>query len=242
MGDAEEIGNGINPEVIKFMSKDLEVTGETVADAIEKGLNCLKIEKNQVDIEIIDEGKSGLFGLMGSTPAKIRITVKDGYDAGVAACATGMQSVIKEAEDTLNNILKLAGFKAELTSEPTPGGFVINAKTSDGALLIGKNGQTMSAFEYILKLIIRKRGNRDIRIALNIDGYLEKKTEKLAEKARELATEVRMKGEPISICLPADERRIIHITLKDESDIETVSEGDGADRKILIRPKTSAPV
>jgi len=222
------------------MNKDIEATGETVADAIEKGLNCLKIEKNQADIVIIDEGKSGLFGLMGSTPAKVRITVKNHCDGEAAAGTAEVPGVIKESEDVLKNIFKLAGFDVKLSSKQTAGGFVINAESGDSAILIGKSGQTMSAIEYILKLIIRKRGNRDIRIALNIDGYLEKKKEKLTEKALELAGKVRMKGEPISIYLPADERRIIHLTLKDESDIETVSEGEGAERKLFIRPKKSA--
>jgi len=225
------------------MNKNIEVTGDTVADAIQKGLNELKIQKDQVEIEIIDEGKTGLFGLMGSTPAKVRIIVKE--QSKPSAVSVDVQStadlsgVIKEAEDALQNIFKLAGFEAKLASVQSPGGFIINVATSDSALLIGKNGQTMAAFEYILKLIIRKRGNRDIRIALNIDGYMEKKNEKLLEKATELADKVRMKGEPVSLSLPADERRIIHLALKNEADIETVSEGEGAERKLIIRLKKS---
>lgn len=223
----------------KNIEKHIEATGDTVAKAIEKGLNCLKIEKDQADIVIVDEGKSGLFGLVGSTPAKVRITVKEKC-AAEPAPSKELAGVINESEDVLKNILKCAGFSAKISSKETPGGFVIDAESEDGAILIGKNGQTMAALEYLLKLIIRKRGSRDIRIALNIDGYLEKKMEILAEKAHELAAKVRMKGEPVSLTLPADERRIMHITLKDETDIETVSEGEGEDRKLVIRPKTSS--
>jgi len=222
------------------MNKHIEVTGDNVADAIQKGLDCLKINKEQADIEIINEGKSGLFGLVGAIPAKVRITLKEQTAQSAAECAAELPAAAGEAEEALGNILKLAGFDAKLSSVPVPGGFVINAATADSALLIGKDGQTMAALEYILKLIVRKRGNRDIRITLNIDGYLEKKNEKLTEKAHELAARVRMKGEPVSVRLPSDERRIIHMALKDESDIETVSEGEGAERKLIIRPKKNS--
>ncbi len=230
------------------MNKHIEVTGDSVAAAIQKGLDCMKLEKEQVDIEVLNEGKSGLFGLVGAIPAKVRITAKEN-SAGVPAaspsqpsgeCALVLPPAAAEAEEALGKIFNLMGFEVKLSSVPSPGGFIINAGTSDGALLIGKNGQTMSALEYILKLIIRKHGNRDIRVVLNIDGYLEKKNEKLTEKAHELAEKVRMKGEPVSVRLPSDERRIIHMALKNESDIETVSEGEGAERKLVIRFKNNS--
>ena len=58
------------------MEKGIEITGKTVDEAIEKGLDKLKIEKGDAEIKILDEGKSGLFGLMGSAPARIKISVK----------------------------------------------------------------------------------------------------------------------------------------------------------------------
>jgi len=63
------------------MKNEIEVTGKTVDDAIKKGLKKLKIEKKDAEIKILDEGKSGLFGLMGSTPARIKISVKGGTTA-----------------------------------------------------------------------------------------------------------------------------------------------------------------
>ena len=59
------------------MNSEIEVAGKTVDEAIEKGLKKLKIEKKDAEIKILDEGKSGLFGLMGSSPAKIKISIKD---------------------------------------------------------------------------------------------------------------------------------------------------------------------
>ena len=58
---------------MKTKSKELEVTGKSVNAAIDKGLKKINLSRNDVDIKILDEGKAGLFGMMGSTPARIKI-------------------------------------------------------------------------------------------------------------------------------------------------------------------------
>lgn len=228
------------------MKNEVEVTGKTVAEAIENGLKKLKIEKQDAEIKILDEGKSGLFGLMGSSPAKIKISAKNGVSASekstetVAAPAINYPNVSKNAEKIIEKILELAGFVAKVSTEASPGGIILNISCDDSAILIGRQGQTMQSIEYILKLILSKQESRGVRITLNIDGYLERRNEKIVQKARELEERVKMKGEPVEIKLPSSERKIIHLTLQDSEFVETVSEGEGEDRKLIIRPKSEA--
>jgi len=238
------------------MKKEIEVTGKTVDEAIEKGLKKLGIDKNAAEIKILDEGKSGLFGLMGFSPSRIKISVKDGASAsaknnektdeissvsqGLSAGAPAVDyaAISKTAGKITKKILDLSGFVAKVSTETSAAGIILNISTDDSAILIGRQGQTIAALEYILKLILSKQESRGIRVTLDIDGYLERRNEKTVNKAREIEERVKMKGEAVEIKLPSNERKIIHLTLQDSEFVETVSEGEGEDRKLIVRPKS----
>ncbi|OGS46573.1 MAG: hypothetical protein A2539_01720 [Elusimicrobia bacterium RIFOXYD2_FULL_34_15] len=222
------------------MKNEIEVTGKTVDEAVEKGLKKLKIERKDAEIKILDEGKSGLFGLMGSTPALIKISSKKESSSSESIETKSSAEVTEEqkgAVETLSKILDLAGFKAEVSTSNTIAGAYINVSCQDSAILIGGQGQTMDAFEYLLKLILSKKESKSIKVSLNIDGYLDRRNEKVIKKAKELEEKVKTTGEPITLKLPSSERKIIHITLESSDCVETVSEGEGEDRKLIIKPK-----
>ncbi|MDD5686502.1 MAG: protein jag [Elusimicrobia bacterium] len=224
------------------MKNEIEVTGKTLDEAIAKGLEELKIEKTQAEIKILDEGRSGLFGLMGSAPARIKMSQKDGSAEssekdGEGTSVINYPEVSKKAEEYLSKILELSGFTATVSATPSASDLILNVACEDSAILIGRQGQTMAALEYILKLILSKQESRGIRVSLNIDGYLDKKNSKIISRAKELEEEVKMNGEPVELKLPASERKIIHMTLRDSQYVETISEGDGENRRLIVRPK-----
>lgn len=231
------------------MKDEIEVTGKTVDEAIEKGLEKLGIAKKDAEIKILDEGKSGLFGLMGFSPSKIKISAKSGVSTSAkgaektdkidsAAPTVDYTAISKDAEKIIKKILDLSGFVAKVSTSASASGIALNISSDDSAILIGRQGQTIAALEYILKLILSKRESRGVRIILDIDGYLERRNEKIINKAREIEERVKMKGEPVEIKLPSGERKIIHLTLQNSEFVETVSEGEGEDRKLIVRPKS----
>ncbi|MBN1384870.1 MAG: Jag N-terminal domain-containing protein [Elusimicrobia bacterium] len=221
------------------MRKEVEITGKTANAAIEKGLEELGLEKKDVEIKILDEGKSGLFGLMGSTPARIKMSVKDTARlSGKGRKSSNTASELpKNAAEILSEIFKLSGFKTKVAAEVTSMGSVLNVSSDDSAILIGRQGQTMRALEYIMRLILSKQEGKGVKVAINVNGYLDKKNEKIIQKAKELEKKVKEKGGPISIKLSASERKIIHMELQNSPYVETVSEGVGDDRKLIVRPK-----
>ncbi len=230
------------------MKNEIEVTGKTVDEAIGEGLKKLGIDKKDAEIKILDEGKSGLFGLMGVSPARIKISVKGGASTSAksdekndeisSAPSIDYAVISKNAEKIIKRILELSGFVAKVSTEVSSRGIVLNISSDDSAILIGRQGQTIAALEYILKLILSKQESRGVRVTIDIDGYLERRNEKIINKAREIEERVKMKDEPVEIKLPASERKIIHLTLKDSEFVETVSEGEGEDRKLIVRPKS----
>lgn len=111
--------------------------------------------------------------------------------------------------------------------------------SGDAGILIGYHGETLSALQLILSLIISKKLGRFVRLIVNVGDYREKREEKLKEMALDAARRAKeTKQEVILGNLSPWQRRIIHITLADDSDIQTESQGEEPDRQLVIKPRT----
>ncbi len=107
-------------------------------------------------------------------------------------------------------------------------------------MLIGKRGQTLDAIQFIVEKIINKRQHKRVRIQVDVGGYLEKRKANLKELASRTAEKVCKSGKPCSIgMMNAHDRRIVHLTLKNDKRIRTQSIGNGSLRKLMIFPKKS---
>jgi len=227
--------------------EEREFIGRNVEEAIEKGLKELGLSRSDVEIKILDEGKAGLFGLMGASPAKVKLTVKasrglHAEEKGEAARekppAIDLVSAQKRAKEELDEILRLMGIEAEVTISLEGGKVVANVRSESGAILIGKKGQTLNALQSIVNMIVHRDERTRTKIIVDAEGYRERREEALVKMAKEIAEEVKRKGRPRELepMNPA-ERRVIHLTLKDDKDVETLSKGEGTYRRVVISPR-----
>jgi len=227
--------------------EEKEFTGKNVEDAIERGLKELGLSREDVEIKILDEGKAGLFGLMGASPAKVKLIVKSSKvleerEGGEAvreeASAVDLLSCQKKTNEELGEILKLMGFEAEVTSSLRGEKVVADIRSDSGAILIGKKGQTLNALQLIVNLIVSRDEKTRTRIVVDSGNYRERREKVLVNMAREVADEVKRKGEPRELePMGPEERRVVHLALKDDKDVETVSKGEGNYRRVVISPK-----
>jgi len=108
----------------------------------------------------------------------------------------------------------------------------------DTGVLIGKRGQTLEAIQYLIEKVVNKHSEERIRIQVDVEGYLLTRKANLESLARRLADKARHSGKPATLGqMNAHDRRIIHLALKDDSDVRTQSMGDGFYRKLVIFPK-----
>jgi len=113
----------------------------------------------------------------------------------------------------------------------------VNLKTDEPQVLIGENGKTLASFQTILSKVARRKIGNPIYINLDINEYKKKKIEYLKDIARNYADEVSLsKIEKELAPMPAYERRIIHIEIKERSDVSTESRGYNLERKVVIKP------
>ena len=104
-------------------------------------------------------------------------------------------------------------------------------------VLIGRRGETLSALQYLVNTVVSKGGNKPPVFGVDIEGYRRRREEMLVDLAKEIAQEVRETGDVITLePMPAHERRIVHIALREEEGVRTESVGSGEERQVEILP------
>ena len=202
--------------------KTIEMTGKTVDEALKNALNELKFTKEEVDIEIIDEGSKGIFNLIGNKPARIKITKK--------------KSAIDEVEKFLTDVLKAMDVKAKINIKEENDIINVNLSGEKMGLIIGYRGETLDSLQYLLSLVVNKNHNNIYKkVVLDVENYRKKREETLIKVAQKVAYKVRKSKRPYKLePMNPYERRIIHSTLQEFNDIITYSEGEEPYRKVVV--------
>jgi spoIIIJ-associated protein len=239
----------------------LEIIAPTVDEAVAQGAAELGMSPDSLDIEVLDEGGGGLFGL-GTRQARVRLTVRterpdrSGATAGpVQTIETdepgGLEDVEDEAEalritrETVEELLQRMSIEAEIDAywgqADTPGKIKplhVDIHGDDLSILIGRRGKTLSALQYITRLIVGKELKRPVSVMIDVEGYRERREQQLRQLARRMASQAIEMSRTMALePMPAYERRIIHIELRDNPQVETLSVGEGKRRKVTIVPK-----
>jgi len=202
----------------------IEIVAETVEQAIEKAEAQLGLSRDQLEVEVIREGKSGILGAKGKE-ALIRVTP-------VTPLEKDAVQMVTEILDTLLGLLDVTG-KVEVLSDEIP--LDLNITGDDLGILIGRRGQTLACLEYITKLIVVGRLKAWLPLTVDVGGYKKRRRESLQRLALYLAEQVKSRRRAITMePMPADERRIVHLTLADNPDVTTQSIGEGESRKVVI--------
>lgn len=208
------------------MNKVIEVTGKSVDEAVKNALNDLNVSRDNVDIEVLDEGSKGLFGLLGSRNARVKITVKSDY--------TYM------AKSFLGEVLSAMDIKAEIHIEDSEENMKISLRGPNMGILIGHRGETLDSMQYLVSLVVNKNntGNEYKRVILDTENYRLRREETLVRLANRLAVKARTQSKSV-VLEPMNpyERRIIHSALQDNPYVTTHSEGEEPFRKIVIELK-----
>ena len=213
------------------MEQERTMTGKTVEEAIEVALRELDVGRGEAEVEIISRGKPGFLGI-GSELAKVRVRK-----------IAGSQSAATFAMETVKNILGAAGAQTLATlrsaHDQESGGPVIDISGEDSGLLIGRRGETLRALQFMVNMIVNtKLEDADVRVALDVERYRERRSNNLRDLAKTVADKVANSGRAITLepMSPAD-RRVIHVTLAEHPRVTTQSAGFGEQRKVTIAPK-----
>lgn len=116
----------------------------------------------------------------------------------------------------------------------------VDVRGNDLSVLIGRRSETLAAFQYVASLIIGKETGQFVQLTVDVEGYRARRERQLVQMAKRMAEQVAKSGRRQTLePMPSDERRIIHIALRDHPDVKTESTGEDPYRKVMILPKDS---
>jgi spoIIIJ-associated protein len=265
----------------------LEIIAPTVEEAVAKGLEDLGLPQEAVDIEVLDPGSRGLFGL-GSRQARIRLMIKSAGPARKAnepatqekmpaqavepSTAAVVESeaptaetppaearpvseakkqveddfTLQVARDTVIDLLeKMRINHAQVTAQfgeaddaHSKAPVLVDVRGNDLSILIGPRAETLNALQYIASLIVGKELGHSIPMVVDVEGYRKRREQQIRQLARRVADQAVKTGRrQILEPMPANERRLVHIELRDNPNVTTQSVGEEPRRKVTIIPE-----
>jgi spoIIIJ-associated protein len=261
------------------MTQTQEFSGKDVDVAIKKACEALSVSENELKYDVITEGTSGIFGIVGRKDAKIKVVLpKNGTDTSEEEME-GIQSIVDEAfgEDTrrepvrreqkaapekqedsytspepvdvtqesidlgieaLQKMANLITEEASVTAETEDDRLTLSIEGGNAGILIGRKGQTLDAMQFLTDKIINRKSEARVRVKVDIEGYMETRKANLRHLAYKMADKAKKTGRPATINqMSAQDRRIVHLALKDDGKVRTQSMGDGYYRRLVIFPK-----
>ena len=236
----------------------LEMIAPTIEEAIERGIEQLGVNEDDVEIEVLDSGNKGLFGL-GTRQARVRLAVKNGIETLIKnqaeeligellektngnAVNTGREDPLAIAKEVVEELLSRMKVRARVEAkyikpedENDQEIILIDVQGNDLSILIGRRTETLNALQYITSLILGKKLERWVPIMIDVQGYRCRREKQLRQLARKMAEQAISTGRrQVLEPMPANERRLIHLELRDHSQVETQSIGDEPMRKVTI--------
>lgn len=149
-------------------------------------------------------------------------------------------SLLEEVRPLAQKLLDLLEVKATFKIGQEEGFINIDLETENPGVLIGYHGDTLSAFQLILSMMVYRVTNEWPKIVVNIGDYRQRRQEALERMAASACQKVKFSGKEYELpVMSAAERRIIHITLANDPEIETESVGEGRERRVVIKPKSA---
>ena len=204
------------------MSGSVEKKGRTVEEAVEEALRELGIPREAAEVEVLEEPARGLLGILGPREARVRVARK----AGKADCARSFLQQVARAMGVV---------AAQVETEEREGEVYASVTGKNPAVLIGRRGQTLDALQYLVNLAVGKALREPARVVVDVCGYRARREETLRRLARRLALRVKTTGRSVTLePMSAHDRKVIHLALQGDPEVETYSEGKDPFRKVII--------
>ena len=237
--------------------KAVQKSGRTVDEAVAHALAELGARADQVSVEVLEEPKKGVLGLIGGKNAVVRVTLKEVPAApasptpvapavpaapapGRSATATADSGESKQVrvERLLRDICRAMAVDCEVSVHQDGDTLHADVNGAEAGILIGHHGQTLDALQFLVNLISGKSHDDGVRVIVDVEGYRRRRDETLTKLATRLAERVQRTGEETALePMTAQERRVIHMALAENPHVTTASEGDEPNRRVVIAPR-----
>ena len=204
--------------------RQVTATGQNVEAAVESALAQLQTTRDRIEIEVLDEGKKGVFGIFGSRQAEVVVTL--------------VPDPVEEAKQFLQKVCEDMGLDVKIVVKKEGKTVTFDLSGDKIALLIGKRGQTLNSLQYLVQLVANRYSKQYLTIILDAEDYRSRRNETLIQLAGRMANKVLKTRKDVALePMPSYERKVIHTALMKFDKVETYSSGKDPCRHLVITVK-----
>ena len=218
-------------------------TGSSLEEAKRNALAQLRklmpfVAETDIEYEVMDEAVKGGFLGRGRVLAKVEARVRPSASSGAPAAEEGLPSAAEDLKVFIEDSVQLMGLTATVTVTETADTTVAEIGGDDLGLLIGRHGQTIDALQYLSAIAVNRKRRTRRQVIVDAEGYRERRNSSLHVLADRVAQRVARERTSVTLKpMTAAERKVIHLRLKDDRRVETVSEGQEPHRSVVIVPR-----
>ena len=221
-----------------------EFEGRTEKEAIDKAIESLGLDREEIDIEIVENKKGILFG-KGKVKIKVHMTEQDGIQEEDAESESGEAAPVVlppdgDVETTIvefvKGVVQRMGYSCSVNIvSREPDRLVLDVVSDSTGVIIGRKGKNLDALQLLANVYAGRVAGRHTRIVVDAEDYRKRREASLVQLARKTGEQVRRtRGSKLLDAMNPFERRVIHTTLSGQSDIATISEGEGLYKKVRV--------
>ncbi len=230
--------------------------GRNKEEALKAALEKLGVTREDVDVEVLETHREGLFGFIGSRPVKIRVFLKQHDDSNFNRIEEDFEDEIGHVQgnphvaypdnvtpedvvkDFVTKVFSCLEVKCDIEVIEGENNIYVDIGGDDSGVIIGKFGQTLDALQFLTNVIMTKKYGNKKKILVNVGDYRQRRETSVKKLARSVARKVLKSKKPEALApMPPQDRRIVHLTLSTYDHIATTSEGTGKNRKVIISYK-----
>lgn len=218
--------------------EEIRRTAPSVEEALEAALGELGLSEQEADVEVVQEPRSGLFGV-GAQEAVVVVRPRVRREDDLSE--EDLEEQAEVAAEFLEGMLERMGIQANVEPTLEDGTMYVDVigpdpDDEDMGLLIGRHGLTLEAVQELTRVVVAQRTGQRARVVVDVEDYRKRQIDRLTARVREAAARVRRTGrsetlEPMNPFL----RRIVHTAVAEVDGVDSASEGEGAERRVVIR-------
>ena len=206
-----------------------EYSSKTVDEAITQALLDLETTSDNIEYEVVQEASSGFLGLFNTKPAIIKVKKK--------------ANLVDVGDKFLNDVFIAMNLSVETDIDFNEEESIMSVELigNNMGILIGKRGTTLDALQTLLSNVVNKNSDKYIRVKIDTENYRARRKNTLENLGRNVARKVKKTKKPVKLePMNAYERRIIHSVLQNDKYVNTHSEGEEPNRRLVVTLKKNS--
>lgn len=228
--------------IVKVRASVLEETAKPASKKPERTSKPTKMKEEEKPVKpatkTATRGKKAIAEPEPEAPTEPALDEGEDEDEGERPDVVATEEDAEDLAEIVNEILETADMQARVKPTGMNGRYVnLELDGKDVAYLVGKHGEVLNAFQYLINVIANRQLSNGVRVTLDGNNYRRRREEALCNLALQIAEQVRERGEEAVLdALPAFERRVVHKALADFEGVTTYSEGEEPNRRVVIAP------